>query len=392
MTWLRTARARRALDALLIGAVLVTGVAGHVAARSHPDVEAAPAGVLVLVLAAAAAATLWWRRERPLVCLGALLVFVAIAAAADDPGLFSAQVGAELMILGFAVGAWSRHLRRAVGSVAALLVVIVAGATGDNGFWAAAAFGLVLVGLPVMAGYAARVRRQYVEEVERRLAAAEHDRDEQARRAILEERARIARELHDVVAHHVSLIGVQAGAARHALDRAPDQARAALSAIEDSSRDAVIEMHRLLEVLRTDGTDPADERHPQPGLDALGDLFDQWRSAGLAVTARISGPVAAVPATLALSCYRVIEESLTNVARHSMAGAADVAVEVRPEAVEVRVVDPGPGRLPPPNGRSGRGLAGMAERVAMFDGRFAAGPTPERGFAVTARFPRSPGS
>jgi signal transduction histidine kinase len=391
LAWMRTAAAVRVLDGTLVAGVFALGIAGHVAAREDPDVEAAPLGVAIVVLAAMAATLLWWRRRHPLGVLAALIAVAVVAGSIDDRGLFSAQAGVELVVVCFAIGAWSTRTRLALAVTTVVLVLLVLGALDDgNGVWAAGAFGLALVALPVVAGYAARARRLYVEQVERRLAEAERDRDARARRAIEEERTRIARELHDVVAHHVSLIGVQAGAARTALDRSPEATRAALAAIEASSRDAVGEMRQLLDVLRP--VDGSAAREPQPGLSGLPALVARWRDAGYEVVGRAEALESDVTPTVALACYRIVEESLANVARHSCARRVELDVVVDGQDVALLVADPGPARVDGPPRPDARGLRGMAERAALCGGRLEAGPDPAGGFRVSARLPRRVGS
>jgi signal transduction histidine kinase len=202
---------------------------------------------------------------------------------------------------------------------------------------------------------------------------------------VLDERTHIARELHDVVAHHVSLIGVQAGAARTALASSPDATRDALLAIEASSRAAVGEMHALLGALR-DGDDGA-PLAPQPGLAQLEPLVATFRATGLDVQLDACR-AADLPPALDLTCFRIVEEALTNVVRHSGARSATVRVQVDADEVRVTITDPGPAVGGP--GR-GRGLVGLAERVALFGGRHRAGPTGSGGFEVAATLPRHPG-
>jgi signal transduction histidine kinase len=386
-TWLRSSGVTQALDGALIATVAAVGIAGHFAARTRTDVEAAPASIAILATATCAAIVLWWRRRRPLQMLGALLAIGIVANAIDEPGLFSLQVGIELMLVFFAAGAWGPHPRLAVGVATVFAVLIAAGAGDDgSGVLAAGAFALALVAFPLVAGFAWRAHRRYVDAVEQQLREAERDRDERARRAIQEERTRIARELHDVVAHHVSLIGVQAGAARTALDRSPETTRAALAAIEVSSRDAVSEMHTLLDVLRP--LDGSNGYAPQPRLGELAALVERWRAAGFDIELRAAGPLEEVDALLSLCGYRIVEEALTNVARHSTARRVAVTLDVSAATVRVSVSDPGPARHPSTDGGARRGLAGMAERAALFGGEVTAGPTGDGGFAVAAVLPR----
>ena len=342
-------------------------------------------------MAIAAAAPLLWRRRRPWLCVLGLAIGAIVAAAAVPPGLFTQQCGATVALGVYAIAAWSAQRRLAVIVPALALAVVIAGAIGDGTATVEAILGAsAIVALPWAVGYAARSRRLYLAEVEQRLAAAEHDRDALALRAVAEERTRIARELHDVVAHHVSLIGVQAGAARLTLPpgAATDTARTSLTAIETSSRAAVNEMRRLLGVLRAD--DPAAEVAPAPGLARLDDLVAEFRAAGIDVRSSIEADVTGLDPVLDVCCYRVVEEALTNVARHSAARTATVSVRADDCMVRIVVADPGPARLPPPGPpRSGRGLVGMAERAALFAGRVAAGRQPDGGFAVIAELPRT---
>jgi signal transduction histidine kinase len=250
----------------------------------------------------------------------------------------------------------------------------------------AGAVAMVFIALPFVVGLAARSRRAYVEEVEHRLAAAERDRDEQARRAAEDERRHIARELHDLVAHHVSLIGVQAGAARTALDRAPlgsETTRRALLAIEESSRSAVGEMRHLLDVLR--GEDGAADLQPPPALSRLDTLVEDFRAAGLEVSLSVRGDLPILSPVQDLCCYRLIEEALTNVTRHSLATCARAWIDVDDGHVSVGVQDGGPPRQG--SAGTGRGLIGLRERVELCGGVLSAEPS-DPGFTVRTSMPR----
>jgi signal transduction histidine kinase len=214
-------------------------------------------------------------------------------------------------------------------------------------------------------------------------------------RAVFAERVRIARELHDVVAHHVSVMGVQAGAARVVLDHDPAQTRGALTRIETGARSALEEMHRLLGVLRDPdaGAVPSDgdAEPPPPGLDAVPALVEQARSAGLRVECTVVGDPLPVPESIGLSAYRIMQEALTNTLRHAAATRVDVRVRYLPGSLEVEVVDDGRGTSASPSTqpstRTGLGLAGMRERVAVHDGELEVGPRPGGGYRVRARFP-----
>ena len=215
----------------------------------------------------------------------------------------------------------------------------------------------------------------------------EQDRARRAirRQVVAEERTRIARELHDVVAHHVSVIGVLAAAARRQLERDPGKASAALESIEDSSRQAVVEMHGLLGFLRQEGD--GDELAPAPTLRQLEALAAQLSEARLSVDVRVEGEQRALPTSVELSAYRVVQEALTNTVKHAGASTAEVRVRYRPQEVEVEIVDDGVGQSAAPGTYGGHGLVGMRERVALHGGRLTAGPRPGGGYAVQATFP-----
>ncbi len=210
--------------------------------------------------------------------------------------------------------------------------------------------------------------------------------DQRTRSAATEERTRIARELHDLVGHAVSLMTVQAGVARVALDGDDrDRASEALTAVETAGRQALDELRRVLGMLRTVGDDAGDGLDPQPGLGAITELVDQHRRAGLPVRLEVEGDPRPVPAGVELCLYRVVQESLTNVRKHAGAPPTDVVLLYRPEIVEVSVRDEGPG--PRSRTRDGHGVAGMRERVGLYGGTFRAGPGTDRGFLVEASVP-----
>ena len=370
------------LDALGPVAVAVVGLVGVAVGGGEVDGVAAfgPRSVLAAGVLALPA---WWRRRAPSWSLLGLGVALAVAAALGGAHPTAIAVAVALHL--YALGAWSPQRRIALGVVAGLTLVLVVGALADStDVVAALTLPATLVVLPAAVGHAVRSRRLYVAEVEQRLADAENDRDVRAREAVVAERIRIARELHDVVAHHVSLIGVQAGAARTALDHDPAAARSALASIEDASRLAVGEMRRLLGLLDPrPGIDP-----PQPGLEAVPALVGRWRDAGLDVDARLSGDPSGVAPVVSACCYRIVEEAVTNSARHSGARHVGVVVDVGP-VVTVEVHDPGPAVVTSPSS-GGRGITGMRERVALCGGRLEVGPTPGGGFAVRATVPAVP--
>ena len=248
---------------------------------------------------------------------------------------------------------------------------------------------LVLLSSMWALGASVRSGRRHARELAERTVELEREREENARRAVFDERVRIARELHDVVAHHVSLMGVQAGAARLVMERDPSKATKALSSIESSSRQAVVELHRLLGFLRQEGD--ADDLAPQPGLGQLEDLVAQMAEAKLAVELRVDGEPRALPSSVELSAYRIVQEALTNSLKHSGASTAQVHLRYRPGAVELEIVDDGRGVPAVPAATGGHGLIGMRERAKLHGGQLAAGPRPEGGFSVRATFPLNGG-
>jgi signal transduction histidine kinase len=229
--------------------------------------------------------------------------------------------------------------------------------------------------------------------LEERTAELERAREELARRAVAEERLRLARELHDVVAHAMSVIAVQSGVGAHVADSRPEEVGKALAAIETTSRAALTELRRLLGVLRQDSEVQA-SLTPVPGLANLDSLLAEVGKAGLAVRLRVEGTPLQLPAGVDLSAYRIVQEALTNVVKHAGPAHAQVTIGYRDQEVTVEVTDDGRGAVPPASdGRAGtgHGLIGMRERVGAFNGDLEVGPRPGGGFRVAARLPLAPG-
>jgi signal transduction histidine kinase len=218
-----------------------------------------------------------------------------------------------------------------------------------------------------------------------RAAETARTREEEARRRASEERLRIARELHDVLAHNISLINVQAGVALHLMDEQPEQARTALTAIKQASKDALGELRSVLEVLRRSGE--AEPRTPQPGLDELDDLISRAGAAGLVVAVEVDGVPRPLPAEVDLAAFRIVQEAVTNVARHAGEATATVRVAYGAHDVTLQIDDNGRGGTPSSISGSGSGLAGMRERTAALGGRLEVGPRPGGGFRVRAELP-----
>jgi len=225
--------------------------------------------------------------------------------------------------------------------------------------------------------------RRVIGERERRAQIAERERDLAAREAVVEERARIARELHDVIAHHVSMIVLQAGAERRVLDGANASTREVLETVERTGRSALTEMRRLLGMLRADANEPL---APQPGLSDVRTLVTQLREAGLPVELQVEGERCELPVGIELSAYRIVQEALTNALKHAREARASVSIRYRRDSLELEIADDGNGTSTPVSS-GGHGLVGMRERVALYGGRLDAGRRPNGGFAVRVLLP-----
>jgi signal transduction histidine kinase len=246
----------------------------------------------------------------------------------------------------------------------------------------------LVIGAAWLLGHFVGVRRAYTARLEQ-TAELERARAELARQAVAEERLRLARELHDVVAHSISVIAVQSGVGAHIANTQPHEAAKALAAIEATSRAALTELRRLLGVLRQEG-EPLGSLAPVPGLADLDTLLAELAKAGLAVRLRVEGTASPLPAGVDLSAYRIVQEALTNVVKHAGPASAQVTVGYHDQDITVEVTDDGRGSTPPTGdgqARVGHGLIGMRERVAAFGGDLEAGPRPGGGFRVAARLP-----
>ncbi|MEE4492483.1 sensor histidine kinase [Streptomyces sp. BE230] len=263
--------------------------------------------------------------------------------------------------------------------------------------WAESVFLVVVMTVPfVLAwvlGDSMRTRRAYFDQLEERAARLEREREAQSKVAVAAERARIARELHDVVAHNVSVMVVQADGAAYVMDAAPDQARQALETISSTGRQALAEMRRLLGVLRTGDTPETGEYVPQPDVDQIEDLIEHVRAAGLAVDFKIEGTPRSLPSGVELTAYRIVQEALTNTRKHGGPNAgASVRLVYFDDGLGLLVEDDGRGaahELYEDGGAdgAGHGMIGMRERVGMVGGTLDAGPRPGGGFRISALLP-----
>ena len=241
----------------------------------------------------------------------------------------------------------------------------------------------LLFGIGWLAGFAVHERAAQAEAAEDRARRAEREREAAARLAVAEERARIARELHDIVAHAVSVMVLQVGAVRHKLPAELEDDKGALRDVEQAGRSALAEMRRLLGAMRSDG-DGVDLA-PQPGLGSLDALLEQIDRAGLAVELHVDGEPFPLPRAIDLSAYRIVQEGLTNAVKHAHASRVDVRVSYAPDAVQLEVRDDGAGVAD--GSDPGFGLVGIRERVTIYGGEMSAGRSPEGGFVLTTRLP-----
>jgi len=349
---------------------------------------------LALVLLAGQAVPLAWRRARP---VGAGLVIGAARVAYDRIGF-----GFAPFPLGPAIAFYTIVDRRGPLWRRISWLVIAAGVaisqTGPGHSEPYDAIFQAFIFFSVwVAGTFSRARRTSLHEARRRADRAEAELDEQAARAAAVERIRIARELHDVVAHHVSLIAVQAEAAAALLPGRPQEARHCVDVIGDTARQALAELRRLLGVLRGPaggsgwGEDPANppilETAPAVSLAGIDAVLDQVREAGLPVDLKVTGAPYPLAPGIDLTAYRIVQEALTNTLKHTAAAGANVTLQYEPGYVTVGVTDHGPRLASPRPAGSGLGLAGIAERVASCGGSLTVGPTADEGFAVAARLP-----
>lgn len=364
--------------ALTIGALATAG-------SNHVQIDALSVSLLILQTLPIAI-----RRRNPmriLLVTGAAIIVYSLLGYADGSG----QLG---VFLAFYTVAANEPRRRAivaaVVTAGGILISFASYAAFASSGWTASLTGTYLsFGLAWLIGDNLRVRRAYTEQLEVRAVRLEMEREEKATQAVMEERAHIARELHDVVAHHVSVMVVQAAGARRIADKDPEAARTALAAVEAAGRTALTEMRRMLEVLRAD--DPG--LGPQPGLADLDRLVSQVRDAGLPVDLKVEGAACCLPAGMDLAAYRIVQEALTNTVKHGGKATARVVVRFTDDFLEIEVVDNGRGAAAPLLAGAesgGHGLIGMKERVALYGGKLETGPVLPGGYRVFARMPIEP--
>jgi signal transduction histidine kinase len=329
------------------------------------------------------------RRRAPAAALLIAAASLAVGAVLvrDSAGGVPVEVFVAMLVAFYSVGAHCDDRRAPLAGAAALATI----ATVDlaqpgffNGTSSPRPAAWLAFAIAWLVGRDMRRRRGRVTDLESRAERLEREREEKARLAVSEERARIARELHDIVAHGVSVIVAQARAGPH-LTHDPGRVRDVFASIESSGREALVELRRLLGILRSEDQQLA--IGPQPGLSSLASLVEQVRVSGLPVELRVEGEPTHLPAGVDLSAYRIVQEALTNVVKHAHATRAEVEIRYRPDALELAIDDDGPGTSATGNGAAGHGLIGMRERVALYGGRLDAGRRDGGGYSVRARLP-----
>ncbi|MDR8020043.1 sensor histidine kinase [Nesterenkonia aerolata] len=341
-------------------------------------------GIGLIIVSAALCAPYMLRRRYPLAVFGIMLVAACVQL------LFSAPILVADVMLLFAVYnvatgyRWWASLTVALLAVGWLLVAAIPH-LGDEFLEIGQLGVLVVVTLWVWTwGTLVRIRRQYIAGLRERAEQAERERETNARIAVADERARIAREIHDIVSHSLSVVVVMSDGAAAKVESEPERAKSAMLGVLDTGRTALAEMRRMLGVLRDD--EPGSQA-PQPGITQLEDLIEQSRAAGMPVALTVSGERPPLSQGVELTVYRVVQEALTNVRKHagSQVTGVDMALTYRPEEVEVRVADDGRG---PTDDVGGHGLVGMRERTAAHGGTFQAGARVGGGFELVAVLPR----
>jgi signal transduction histidine kinase len=371
-------RLNSAVDPILVVTVVLS-VAAIVEVLAYTDKSDSPATqafALALNLSVTLSVAM---RNWHLIRVAVVATICTLVLVAFPPPITVATVCAELILLYQVAGLG----RRGVTVLFGLPFLVLAFPFGPRD----RTVGLVVFGAVAFALLVGDAFGQRTRAVTERDASVQAMKESERERVVIEERTRIARELHDVVAHHLSMIAVQAESAALARPGLDDETREEIGAIAETARDALTEMRRLLGLLRTDGQDPS-PREPQPGLELLADLIDDTRRGGLPVTLRVSGSVTPLPDGVDLAAYRIVQEALTNVRRHAGGSDAEVDLEYEQDWLHVHIRDHGPGAV---EGKfvEGHGLAGMKERVSMAGGVLRAGTHPDGGFVVDADLPLS---
>ncbi|GAA3698271.1 histidine kinase [Nonomuraea antimicrobica] len=374
----------RQVPPLVLDVVLAVAVvaAGLIMVTRPGTAEGRPMTWQDALVAVIAFGLVFVRRRWPLPLLAVLTALViAVAGSANDPAGFVAVT----VVAAYTVAAQTNRRSAWLASGTAAAVGYVGTVAFTDQVWLGPPLGVVaLIGMATAIGDATRNRRAYVASVRERARRAEQTREEEARRRIAEERMRIARDLHDVVAHHIAVINVHAGLAEHTVRTRTEQAEASLGHVRQAAQTVLGELTTILSVLRQNGDADA-PTEPVRSLSQLGELLDTVAAAGLRVEHRQVGPERPLPAAIDQAAYRIVQEALTNAHKHGIGHLANLRIEYRANAVVLDVDNPA---APPitPSGETGHGLIGMRERVHAVGGTIAAGPAGDR-FHVHAVLP-----
>ncbi|GAA3834526.1 histidine kinase [Sphaerisporangium flaviroseum] len=382
---IRLRDAIRSRPYLVDTAIAVLTFAATMAGRpgGHPE-RAVPLTSATIALGAVMCAALVFRRAWPRTVAAVAVAGLIVSLVAGGPrtplDLATAVALATLA---------THNPRRVAWTAGAISAILLAGtriAVSDVSWMGQEVAGQIAwIGMAIAAGDSLRSRRAYISAVEERARRAEQTREEEAERRVMEERLRIARELHDVLAHHIALINVQAQVASHVMDDEPRQAREALGHIRQAGRSALEELRTTVGLLRRPGTVEELPTEPAPGLDRLPELITSFTAAGLTVDCRLEGTPRPLPSPVELTAFRVVQEALTNVSKHAGKATTQVRITYGRRDLTVDVTDDGRGGG---NATStGHGLVGMRERALSVGGTFSVGPFTERGFRVHAVLP-----
>jgi signal transduction histidine kinase len=380
---------RRLVDLLVVVVVGVLSVADVASANDIGIQGQRPVDALAYVLVIAGSVSLYWRRRAPIVVL-AFVTAVLIAMYLREYGAFLSVLGLPAL---YAVAAHEEHRSRAwwaLGLSCAGLLVAASVSLLDRpeGFaYLTLVSMVVFLAAAVAAGVIIRNRERIFVDTERRAAQAEVDRVAEAERAVVRERSRIAREMHDVVAHSMSVVAVQAAAGREIVHSNPDKAADVFERIETVGREALAELRRMLGVLRETG-DEQSSLAPQPGIGDLAGAVEQSRAVGVETTLVVEGEQRPLAPGIELAAYRIVQEALTNVRKHAGAASATVRIAYEPQALVIEVSDDGRGAVTSlSRSGAGHGLIGMRERVEIYGGELTSGPRPGGGFVIRAVLP-----
>jgi signal transduction histidine kinase len=367
---------RRAADLFVLGIAISSEVEVW-----RSDVTASKAALSVIVLGASLPLLL--RNRFPLAAPLAVMGTLAAASFPYGSALRDLSVPIAMVIMsGWVLGRGNTQSRARLGLAVAFTCIQIINVNFSDRAVGDIIFVSLLIALPWAAGDIVRRREEQMDELHDLATRLERDREGRARAAVADERLRIARELHDVVAHSISVMTIQAGAARLLLDEEPERAEEPLLRVEETGRQTLSEMRRVLGVLAGSQNGGLDARPSFAHVDAL---LEQFRDAGLRVELDVAGEPRSLPAGLDLAAYRIVQEALTNTLKHSEASTALLRLRYGDKAFEIDVEDHGPATGV--GDGAGHGLVGMRERVALYGGAIEAGPTPAGGFAIRARLP-----